>query len=275
MKNLYTFKIVSCLAVVLFLSFSVAAYSDTKWPGESPKVMAGLSLMQYKQAQDSYGDGEGEGVVEGESGFEGEGVVEGEEDLEGESGIEGEGEGVAEGEGEYEGEGAAEGENDECFIGTVSWDFYAGVAALVGLAYGILWLAEDPPSPCMVASAAYGTPMAVEITLLRRFRDVWLLDSTLGTAFVDVYYRGGGVVASYIAQHAWVAQVVRFLLYPVLIFVMLVLFVPAFFYAFIFLLSMVLAGGAIVVWRRHATYGKSDACFKNMMSGEPSVGQSG
>lgn len=115
---------------------------------------------------------------------------------------------------------------DECFWDTLPWDVYGGIAAVVALAYGILWLAEDQPSPCMVASAAYGSPMAGQIALLRQFRDTWLLNSAAGTAFVDLYYRNGGLLAGYVEQHAWAAQAVRLILYPILFVVALALLVP-------------------------------------------------
>jgi len=118
------------------------------------------------------------------------------------------------------------GDDDACFLSTLPWDIYGGIAAVVGLAYGILWLSED--SPCMVATAAYGTPMAAQISLLRQFRDSWLLDSAAGTAFVDLYYRNGGVVADYVGRHPWAARLVRLVLYPVLFFVALALLVPKF-----------------------------------------------
>ena len=41
---------------------------------------------------------------------------------------------------------------------------------------------------CFIATAAYGTPMAADVDLLRRFRDGALLRSTLGQLFVGAYY---------------------------------------------------------------------------------------
>lgn len=121
--------------------------------------------------------------------------------------------------------GTPEGEADEaCFLSTLPWNLYGSIAALVAGAYGIMWIAED--SPCMVATAAYGTPLAGEIGLLRVFRDTWLLESAAGTAFVDLYYRNGGLLADYVANHEWAALAVRVALYPVLAIITLSLFVP-------------------------------------------------
>ena len=38
------------------------------------------------------------------------------------------------------------GDDDACFLSTLPWDIYGGIAAVVGLAYGILWLSEDSPA---------------------------------------------------------------------------------------------------------------------------------
>jgi len=133
---------------------------------------------------------------------------------------------------------------------------------IIGLAYGILWLAEDPPSPCMVASAAYGTPMAGEIALLRQFRDTWLLNSSLGTAFVDVYYRSGGVVASYVSGHPWAATSVRMMLYPILLLVIFALFAPGVFYLLLFLLFGILAGTILLLFAKRTSRSKVPRQFK-------------
>jgi uncharacterized repeat protein (TIGR02543 family) len=42
---------------------------------------------------------------------------------------------------------------------------------------------------CFITTAAYGTPMAEEIGILREFRDEYLLTSPVGRALVDIYYR--------------------------------------------------------------------------------------
>jgi hypothetical protein len=136
---------------------------------------------------------------------------------------EGEGETV---EGEGEGEGETEGEDEPWDSIFLPWQQYAAIGGIVGAALGIVWLADEAPSPCMVATAAYGTPLAPQINLLRRFRDRVLLSSAAGTAFVDVYYRVGGIAAQFIVRHDWAARAVRTVLVPVLLMVALALLFP-------------------------------------------------
>jgi len=41
---------------------------------------------------------------------------------------------------------------------------------------------------CFIATAAFGTPFAKEIDVLRNWRDDWLLKNSLGVIFVHLYY---------------------------------------------------------------------------------------
>ena len=67
-----------------------------------------------------------------------------------------------------------------------------------------------PPSiGCFIATAAYGTPTAEQIDILREFRDTLLLKSTVGAAFVDLYYRTSPPIADFIAGHEAVRTLVR------------------------------------------------------------------
>jgi hypothetical protein len=113
-------------------------------------------------------------------------------------------------------------------IRELPWRYYAGVAGAVFLALGILWAVEDPPSPCMVASAAYGSPNAGQVAILRLFRDRFLLSNAAGTAFVDSYYRVGGVLADFVMRHSWIAGGVRAALLPVVVFSCAMLLFPLF-----------------------------------------------
>jgi hypothetical protein len=72
----------------------------------------------------------------------------------------------------------------------------------------------DPGEFCFIATAAYGTPMAAELTVLRTFRDEVLLTSTAGRWFVNTYYRWGRFAAAWIADKPTVRAVTRVALLP-------------------------------------------------------------
>jgi uncharacterized repeat protein (TIGR02543 family) len=67
-------------------------------------------------------------------------------------------------------------------------------------------------SGCFIATAAYGSPTAEQIDVLREFREVVLLKSTAGSQFVALYYQLSPPVAEFIAQHELLRTVVRDLL---------------------------------------------------------------
>jgi PKD repeat protein len=70
-----------------------------------------------------------------------------------------------------------------------------------------------PPSQgCFIATAAYGTPTAKQIDVLREFRDVVLLKSTVGSQFVALYYRLSPPIANFIAGNEILRTLVRELL---------------------------------------------------------------
>ena len=91
--------------------------------------------------------------------------------------------------------------------GTVDYTFKAG-SVLTGDKFG------PPSSGCFIATAAYGTPMAEEIQILREFRDEYLLTNPLGQAFVDFYYRISPPIADFITEHPSLKPIVRAGLMP-------------------------------------------------------------
>lgn len=73
---------------------------------------------------------------------------------------------------------------------------------------------EEAVGGCFIATAAYGTPMAEEIEILREFRDEYMLTNVVGQAFVDLYYRVSPPMADFITEHASLKQMVRAGLVP-------------------------------------------------------------
>jgi hypothetical protein len=75
-------------------------------------------------------------------------------------------------------------------------------------------LTINVPAICFIATAAYGTPMAEEIQILRDFRDEYLLTNPLGQALVGVYYRVSPPIAEFITEHPSLKPIVRAGLLP-------------------------------------------------------------
>jgi len=67
---------------------------------------------------------------------------------------------------------------------------------------------------CFIATAAYGTPMAKEIEILRGFRDEYLLTNPVGKALVEFYYRVSPPIAEFITEHPGLKPIVRAGLLP-------------------------------------------------------------
>jgi hypothetical protein len=67
---------------------------------------------------------------------------------------------------------------------------------------------------CFIATAAYGTPMAEEIQILREFRDEYLVPNPVGKALVDLYYGVSPPIAEFIAEHPTLKPIVRAGLLP-------------------------------------------------------------
>jgi hypothetical protein len=106
---------------------------------------------------------------------------------------------------------------------------------------------------CFIATAAYGTPMAQEIGILRQFRDEYLHTNPLGRTLADLYYRVSPPVAEFITGHPGLKPVVRAGLAPaVAMSTVAVNTVPAERAAIVSLLVVVLGILAVrVIRRRH------------------------
>jgi hypothetical protein len=70
---------------------------------------------------------------------------------------------------------------------------------------------------CFVATAAFGSPLAAEVGVLRKFRDQYLLKSDLGQKLVSLYYATSPPLARRIAADEELRRVARGLLVPVVV----------------------------------------------------------
>ena len=122
--------------------------------------------------------------------------------------------------------GTAPGSMIEANLGGLSAEthYYVGVRAVDGCATpGPLSVAEITTerrifatvTPCFVATAAYGTPLAAEISALRRFRDRHLANNVAGRAFVSAYGEIGPKLANIIRENDGLRAASRVVLAPV------------------------------------------------------------
>ena len=100
---------------------------------------------------------------------------------------------------------------------------------------------------CFIATAAYGSPMAKEIEILREFRDEYLLTNPQGEALVDFYYKVSPPLAQFITENPSLKPIVRVGLLPaVAISAVAVNTTPAVKTAIVGLLA--LASVAVAIW---------------------------
>jgi hypothetical protein len=76
---------------------------------------------------------------------------------------------------------------------------------------------------CFIATAAFGSQMAPQVEMLRKFRNQILLPTSWGRKFVSTYYRLSPPVAEFISQHEFLRAGVRFTLWPLIWFAELAL----------------------------------------------------
>lgn len=106
---------------------------------------------------------------------------------------------------------------------------------------------------CFIATAAYGSYLAPQVELLRRFRDRCLLTNAPGRAFVSWYYRNGPAGARFITAHPWLKPPVRLALLPLVALAAFSGCVPQQAQAGLLLLALSLAAAFCLKRRRRLT----------------------
>lgn len=69
---------------------------------------------------------------------------------------------------------------------------------------------------CFIATATYGTPLAVEIDILRDFRDIKLNTNPIGRTFIKFYYLTSPPIANFIKKYEILKWITRQLLKPII-----------------------------------------------------------
>jgi len=98
-------------------------------------------------------------------------------------------------------------------IGSVT--FWVDHLSVFGIGGGAAGGGGGDDNNCFIATAAYGSPFEAHVETLRKFRDVYLLPTKLGHAFVEAYYRHAPPIAEFIADHEFMRTMVRWCLAPV------------------------------------------------------------
>jgi hypothetical protein len=73
---------------------------------------------------------------------------------------------------------------------------------------------EGGGSACFIATAAFGTPLEKHVSILREFRDRYLLKTSTGKAFVKFYYDISPPIAGKITQNEGLRFITRCILMP-------------------------------------------------------------
>jgi len=98
-------------------------------------------------------------------------------------------------------------------VGTIADVWQASTTIIVDSPYSIR-ADFGGAGGCFIATAAYGTPMAEEIQILREFRDEYLVPNPVGKALVDFYYKVSPPIADFISEHPGLKPMVRAGLLP-------------------------------------------------------------
>jgi len=99
-------------------------------------------------------------------------------------------------------------------VDTIANIYAASTTIIMNDDYSIIANFSMARSWCFIATAAYGTPMAEEIGILREFRDEYLLTNPVGKALVEFYYRVSPPIAEFITENPSLKPIVRAGLLP-------------------------------------------------------------
>ncbi|MBZ0235084.1 MAG: fibronectin type III domain-containing protein [Deltaproteobacteria bacterium] len=102
----------------------------------------------------------------------------------------------------------------EYWVGVRAFDDCKNYGPLVTSTFRTPERATGEVDACFVATAAYGTPMANEVSFLRSFRDGILRQSVLGELFVETYYTVGPAFSTTIDHSDVLRQAARAELAP-------------------------------------------------------------
>jgi hypothetical protein len=105
--------------------------------------------------------------------------------------------------------------DENCVTGTVPGFSGGGIVGSPSAPSAPSVSAGGGGSSCFIATAAYGTPFAYDIDILRAFRDRFLVDNAVGRAFVETYYKLSPGPAEYISRHDGLRAATRMVLKPV------------------------------------------------------------
>jgi len=107
----------------------------------------------------------------------------------------------------------------EILVGSVETDLSADVTTYdPPVTYDTLTFLLRPTGGggCFIATAAFGSPLAGQVQILRQFRDLYLMTNDFGRQFVSWYYRNGPEAANYIKDKPLLKAAVRVALYPLI-----------------------------------------------------------